>query len=325
MTRRTAKEKRNLVAVTPGGDVTMDHILGFYAVSSIPDRGVSAAKLRKAWIGAGMDPALVPKNRKGVHAFQVACRSVESRRQHTNGDPEKTREVRVEEVLEDANECVYQITILRRDFEERAIDHPRGMRVVFTKKTEDISVEPLEDFAEMVETDADIEERIRQHYEANSTKVPGSKVRRAVRRTLQDVNSTIIARKMYFIPKSGRGAMDELTQALSDVYKDDEYTFYTIPVMNAPDQKAIVEGEFTKEIADRCNKLLQEATSRDEVRSHRLSNMLEEHKECRKLVEKYRDMLDSDLRVADERVLLLNEALEDMVVRAGKGAQTANK
>lgn len=315
---------KNLVAVTPGGDITMDHIIGFHAVSSIPDRGVSAAKLRRAWIGAGMDPALVPKNRRPVHAFQVACRSVESRRQHTNGDPLKTREVRVEEVLEDANECVYQVTLLRRDRAERVIEHPKGMRVVFDKKAEAISTEPLADFEEMEETDADLEERIRQHFDDNSNRVPGSKVRRAIRLSLGSVGSTIIAKKMYFIPKSGRSEMNNLLRALTDVYKDDEYTFFTIPVMNAPDQKAVVEAEFTKEISERCNKLLQEATSRDEVQTNRLSNMLEEQKECRKLVEKYRDMLDSDLRLADERVILLNEALEDLVTRTGKAAQTAN-
>lgn len=87
------RKPRNVIAVTPGGDLTLDHILGWYAVSSIPDAGVSASKLRRAWIQAGMEPNLVPKNRKAVHAFQVACRSVETRRSDTSTSNGRLKQV----------------------------------------------------------------------------------------------------------------------------------------------------------------------------------------------------------------------------------------
>lgn len=313
------RKPRNVVAVTPGGDLTMDHILGWYAVSSIPDAGVSAAKLRRAWIAAGFDPKVVPKQRKAVHAFQVACRSVETRRQSTttNGDTLRTVEVRVDEVLENAAECVYQVTLLVRDEANRVIEHPKGMRIVFTKDEQTITTEPLDRDGYEALVGSHVEESIREHFEANSNKVPGAKVREAVRKTLEGVNSTIIARKMYFIPKGGRGQMEDLREALNDVYKDNEATFYTIPVAHDPGQRALIEAEFTANVRERTNKLLNETRDRDTVRSDKLRNMLDERKEIITLVEKYKDMLDLSLNEADERVDVLNDAIEDLVVRTG--------
>lgn len=322
------RKPRNVIAVTPGGDLTMDHIMGWYVVSSIPDAGVSASKLRRAWIGAGMDPALVPKTRKAVNAFQVACRSVETRRSNTNESFHlKNIEVRVDEVLENADECVYQITYLVRDKDNRVIEHPKAMRIIFGKVSEEIRWEALD---QLVFADDDVlnalGESIKAHFEDNTNKVPGAKVRDAIRRTLESVNSTTIAKKLYFIPKAGRGTLEDLQEALSDVYGDGEYEFHSIPVASDEGQKALIERHFTVNVTDECNRLLGDIRDRlhndKDIRSDRLKNLVERRREITKTVEKYRDLLDMSLEQVDEQVLLLNEGLENLIVKTGSAEVT---
>lgn len=325
----TGKKRRNVIAVTPGGDLTLDHILGFYVVSSIPDAGVSAAKLRRAWIGAGMDPALVPKTRKAVHAFQVACRSIETRRSAKNGS-KRTVEVLVTEVLENADECVYQVTHQVRDKENRIIEHPKAMRVIFTKADESIRWEPLDELIMDNEALNNLGESIRQHFEDNANKVPGAKVRDALRRTFESLNGTTIAKgKLWFIPKAGRSSLDDLAEALASVYgKSENYEFTAIPVASTEGQRELVERHFTMNVTDECNKLLADITARlkddqPDIRSDRLRNMLERKRELEKLVEKYRNALDLSLEQVDQQVLLLNEGLENLVAKTGSAAVAA--
>jgi hypothetical protein len=62
--------------------------------------------------------------------FRSACRSVETRR-HTAAT--KRVEVKVDEVLHNAKECVYQITRLVRDEANAVIEHPKAMTLAFDK------------------------------------------------------------------------------------------------------------------------------------------------------------------------------------------------
>lgn len=328
------RRPRNVIAVTPGGELTLDHVMGFYVVSSIPDRGVSSAKLRKAWIGAGMDPALVPKTRKAVNAFQVACRSIETRRGNgnANGDHDSLKqvEVRVDEVLENAAECVYQVTHLVRDKSNRIIEHPKAMRVIFDKHKQAIRWEPLDQL--VMDSDAleALGRAIQDHFDANANKVPGAKVRDAIRRTLEGLNGTPIAKgKLWFAPKAGRNSLEELREALASVYGDeDAYEFSTIPVANDEGQKKLVERHFSVNVTDECNRLIADITERlkngSGVRSDRLRNMLEDKRRIEQQVEKYRDMLDLSLGQVDEQVLLLNEGLERLVTETGSAAVAAS-
>lgn len=323
------RKPRNVIAVTPGGDLTLDHILGWYAVSSIPDAGVSASKLRRAWIQAGMEPNLVPKNRKAVHAFQVACRSVETRRSDTSTSNGRLKqvEVRVDEVLENQDECVYQITHLVRDKDNKIIEHPKAMRVIFSKQDQQIRWEALDQLVLDHESLNALGQRIQAHFDENSDKVPGAKVRDAIRRTLESLNGTSIAKgKLWFIPKAARNSLDELQEALATVYSPGEYEFETIPVASSEGQKKLVERHFAMNVTDECNRLLADISDRikndKSIRADRLKNLVDRRREITKQVEKYRDLLDLSLGQVDEQVLLLNEGLENLIVKAGRAEVT---
>lgn len=321
------RKPRNVIAVTPGGDLTLDHILGWYVVSSIPDAGVSEAKVRRAWIKIGVDANLIPKNRKAVHTFQLACRSVETRRSDTgatNGALKQV-EVRVDEVLENQAECVYQVTHLIRDKDNKVIEHPKAMRVIFDKDKQEIRWEPLDELVMDNEHLTALGQSIVDNYEANSNKVPGSKVREAIRRTLESLHGTTIAKgKLWFVPKAGRNTLEELEETLQDLYANQQYEFHTIPVASDKGQKALIEKHLTANVREECNRLLVDITTRLKedkgMRSDKMANLVNRRREISKLIEKYRNVLDTSLAEVDEQVLLLNEGIDKLIERTGVSA-----
>src|SRR4051812_13034556 len=110
-------------------DVPPELCAGVLVTTSVPDRPIDPEQLRKLLLAHNLDDALVPERKKisEVHAFQNACRSVETRR----GSKAKgsTTTVAVGEVVTNATESVYQITAEVRDEQMLVIEHPKAMRV----------------------------------------------------------------------------------------------------------------------------------------------------------------------------------------------------
>jgi hypothetical protein len=111
----------------------MEHILGFYALFTVPDQPVSASKLARLWAAEGLPAGVVPNERKAVHAFQYACRSIESRR--TIGVEQSEEQISVDEIYTNPEKSEYQVTRVVRDRANRVIDHPKTMRITFDQDT----------------------------------------------------------------------------------------------------------------------------------------------------------------------------------------------
>lgn len=314
-----ARATRNLVAVTPGGDITKDMILGFYALFYIPDQPVSTSKLRRLWLAEGLDENLVPKNRKAVNAFQVACRSVETRR-HEGGSV-KQEEIKVDEVSENSNACVYQITRMVRDKDQQVIEHPKAMRITFNKESESIKAEKLE--RGHAQALAGIEDAIRAHFEANSSKMPGSKVRAAVRAVLDSMGATNVRRKsggVYFCPKEGQGTLESLQAVFAGLWGEDA-ELHLIACANAEGERKMIERHFTVNVRDEFNELMAEVATRlregTGIRADRLRNIVNRRREMEAHAERYRALLDSNLGDVDEAGRLLDEQIEELVTKVG--------
>src|SRR4051812_24770789 len=129
---------KNLVAVTPGGDITEDMLAGEYLWYSIPEDMLSLASVRRHVQALGLDLDRFPKERRMEHVAQEACRKVEG--VYQNG----TRtEIRAEMVLRNNVEMIYQITKHVADKEKRVVDHPKALRVVFSYEKQTLKFEPL--------------------------------------------------------------------------------------------------------------------------------------------------------------------------------------
>lgn len=307
---------KNMIAVSKDGD----HVMGFYAMFTVPDRFVSASKLSRAWASEGLPMNLVPANRKAVDTFKNACRSVETRRHGAN----RTVEVKVDQVTETPRDCVYQVTHMVRDQAQRQIDHPKALKVTFDKDAQAISYEHLsERYATQLDS---IQEAITASYDANAAKVPGSKVRAAIRGLMDHLQATNVRRKsggVYFVPVSGRTDLDGLTRVLDFLYADDAEV-HLIPCANDDYQKDMVQRHFelnvSSEIDDTISKIADRLQSSRKVRSDALGNFFVKRKELGELRSKYAEMIGSELATVNEKLSLMDEQLNALMEKAGETA-----
>lgn len=311
------RRPKNVVAKTPNGDITTEMILGYIALVSIPNQPVSATKLRRLWMIEGLEEKLVPKQRRSVDVFMAACRSIETRR--TDAATERVHEIKVDRVLESSDECVYQITQLVRDKEHRVIDHPKAMRLVFTAKDGKIKDEALDDKALYKEL-KQLATVVRDDFDRNSSKVPGSKVRAAIRATLADQLATRIQNKgVFFVPKAGRNTLDAIQNVIEGLYHSgDEAEIGIIPLASDQPEKDMVRKHFEGNVSDEVDTLLAECSSRlksdQPVRADRKSNLVSQRKQIGAAVERYQDLLDGKLDVLHEGLKLLDNALEELLI-----------
>jgi hypothetical protein len=322
------RRPKNVIAVTPGGDITLDMLIGFYAMFSVPEKAaggsaISSAKLRRLWMAEVGDPGtMIPKTPKAVHAFQRACRSVESRRPADEADSRVT-EIKVNKVLENAEECVYQINRLIRDRDEKLIEHPKAMRITFTAKDQGIVSEPLD--AEEAEVLFGIDDRIREHFEANSAKISASKVRAAFRRTLEEIGGTKVVRNgVYFIPRTGHETLLALQRVLEITYgADSSAELHLIPAADTGSEKDMIAKHFTVNASKEADKLIATVAHylkdrEGDVRSNKLKNIIAARRRLATSAEKYSDILDTELTLVAEKMEILDDQIETLAVKSGK-------
>ncbi len=243
--------------------------LGKLVTYSMTDDFIPGTKLVRCWAKHGLDPNDLPDVRSGLHNFQSACRSVETRRRNGAGV-----EVKVDEVVNNTGECVYQVTRMVRDKTLKVIEHPKAMTVAFDKKLETISVRELEDYNLLRE----LEDAIRTHFAKNAKAIPGQKIRNTVRATLLKVGAQNLRRKaggLYFVPHQysvaapGGGTKMQDTQptldGLAGVFEElygHRGDFWTMPLLDSADAQKMVAKHFAINVASASEELLTEAVNR---------------------------------------------------------------
>ena len=243
--------------------------LGKLVTYSMTDDFISGTTLVRCWAKHGLDPNDLPDVRSGLHNFQSACRSVETRRRNGAGV-----EVKVDEVVNDATECVYQVTRMVRDKTLKVIEHPKAMTIAFDKKLETIAVRELEDY----QTLRGLEDAIRTHFSKNAKAIPGQKIRNTVRSTLLKIGAQNLRRKaggLYFVPHQysvaapGGGTQMTDTQptldGLAGVFEDlygHRGDFWTMPLLDSADAQKMVAKHFAINVASASEELLTEAVNR---------------------------------------------------------------
>jgi len=318
---------KNVVAVTPGGNITMDHIMGFYTLFSLPNEPVSASKLHRIWISEGLPPDMIPNSRAAKNNFQQAARSIENRSRRTDADKKRT-EIEVDPVIEDADRVIYQVTKLKRDQFNEVIDHPKAMKVTFDKNTELMTWEPLDKLEDMDESDLKgLFDLIQNHFDKNAKKVPGARIRAAIRKLVKEVGGTPIIRKkqggsggIYFVPKDGRDYLDSVKVVLSEMFGDNA-EMHLIFAASADGERELVERHFTTNVSQEIDGLMAEVTEalRGEgrkMRSDRIGNILQQRKLLGSHREKYADLLGTTLEETEIKLGLLDQQLESLVLQS---------
>lgn len=313
-----AARRKKMTAVSEdfGGE-----LLGRLATFTLPDEGINGAKAVRIWHKHGLDVNMLPNVRQPAHVFQSACRSVETRKR----DNGHSIEIKVDEVLNDSKECIYQITRMVRNKAEKLIDHPKAMRVNFDKTLGTITVDALEDYKAL----RGLEDAIREHYEKNAKKIPGQKVRNAVRDTLLHIGAQNLRRKaggLYFVPREYRAGeqgeeaatlpvLDGMKGALTDMYGE-RADFYVIPVASDEDMKTMVRKHFVINVAEQASELTLKALNRVRqgkgdrgVRSDLLANLINDRRRLGTAIRDYKSLVGDEMKDLEANVKDLDDAL----------------
>jgi hypothetical protein len=294
-----------------GGVIPREFLLGYGLAFTVPDRAVSGVRLVRVWGMSGLlDPDLVPRKREPVDAFRVACRSVETRRR--NGG-EHVTEIKVDEIVNNPDECVYQITRMVRDKEHRVIEHPKAMRVVYHKEKGTINTEPLD--PQTFRLLRGLADGIRDHFEKNATKVTGYKVREAIRRTLEHQGATLLKPSLYFAPVDSYEILIALRDVLEGLYSNSDAGMFLFPQVNGEYEKGMIEDAFTMNTGAALDEMLADVVNHQksgQIRQDKLDNLFAKHANMQTTIERYKGLLNSELASVDEKRGLFMEALENL-------------
>jgi hypothetical protein len=323
--------KKNLVAVTPGGDITEDMLAGEYFWYSIPDAMQSLARVRKAWKDCGLDVERLPKVRRSEHVFQEACRLAE--RRTVNGE---IVEIRAEAVLHTADEVVYQITRHVWDQKNRKIDHPKALRVTWNKKDGTLKFERLPGAGDEVKS---IEDGIREHVEKNATKIPGHKLRTVLRHYVEDIGAENMrgnAGAVYFMPKAnryrskdgqvvdidGREFVGQVIAMLTSIYGRADV--HRVPCVNDEGQRAYLEQKFIENCSedvesfrDRALELVESKDGRARgFRKDVVENMISARERFVERKSKFEKILGREIQSLEQDMTLADAALSKFLQAA---------
>lgn len=249
--------------------------LGYITWFSVPDRPVNVKTLKKHWLMAGLDPTPLPADPRALYLFKRAMREQEGKVRNADGSITQTEVV---DVLETGEHCIYQISRVVRDVDERVVEYPKTMRAVYLKATEEIKYDRLGDAKR--EEVLPMMEAIQDYFERNTKVVDGRKVRTLVRDFLKDdsdeqgktvglsgENLRGKAGGVYFIAARYKDELDGLAQALEGLYEDEGATYglYTVPLADTASEREMIRRHHVantlKEIQDAMadvSKLLRE-------------------------------------------------------------------
>lgn len=340
---------KNLVAVTPGGPITDQHIVGYYTWYSISDEMKSLERVRREFRAAGLDVDRLPKSRRLADVAAEAVRKIEHGPRR-NGTIVETR---VEQVVNTSDEIVYQVTRHVWDMAKRQIDHPKAMRVVFEKDTGEFTFEPLDRGQEI----DGLEEAILANFEANTTKIPGHKLRTILRHYIEDMGAESMrdGGAIYFLPKQVRVSkrvvekdvnddeivrrevtelhggefLDKIRTMLTAVYG--KTTMHVIECIDDAGQREYLEERFIEncetDLEEYRDELLELIATKDKrtrgFRKDLVNNLIERKLQIDERRKRFEDMLGGTIGRLDKNMELADAALQKFLTETQQPEEVA--
>jgi hypothetical protein len=311
---------KNAVAVR--GDTQGLDLLGRLVSYTFPDDPIPANKVLRSWAKHGLDVNDLPDVRSSTHLFQSACKSVEVRRR-ANGH---SIEIKVDEVLNNAQECVYQVTRLVRDRAEKVIEHPKAMTLRLNKALDTIEVRELEDYA----AHRPLEEAIREHFQKHAKDLTGQKIRNSVRDVLLGIGAQNLRRKaggLYFVPDAYKlpdggvvdtlPILDGLAGFLEDMHGD-RADFYRIPLLSDDAAEEMVAKHFAINANEQAQELVEKAVNRLRqgkgrgVRADLMANLYNERRKLLGMVDQYDKLVTLERDEIDRNIADLDKQMQEL-------------
>lgn len=306
-----------LIAVPDGGQAfDPAHFAGVQVATSVPDRPVEADQARDSFQRHGLDLALLPTKRRPEDDFANACASIGTKRGKTaNGTRER---IDVGFVTENPAEVVYQIDREVIDKANRVIEHKKSMRVVFDKSTanggDPIRVETpgtLEDYQAL----AHLEQAIRDHFDTHRGKIPGAKIRAAIRFYFLDrMGATRWADKqsVYFVPIEHYETVEKLGHMVGDLYPDDG-DFTVLPLANTKGVLEIIADKHAAHVKQDAQQLLSEIAdlrkSGRKIQSSTVARLVQTRRTLGQRRKRMTEIIGQETQTASAALDMLDEQL----------------
>lgn len=337
--------KQNLVAITPGGEITDEHLAGRYFWYSIPQQSLSLARVKRAFKEAGLDESILPDTRRGEHIMMEACSSVE--RVEQNG---RRIEIHADQVDRTSDFLIYQITRHVQDKQNRVIEHPKALRVLYGFDSGKLSFEALGG-ATTEEVQFLIDE-IQDYFDTHGTKLSGHNFRTILRHYVEGAGAENMRGQsggVYFmlretkLPSSSKlrdfhgdsinGAefIAAVKTALTGIYGRAP-EFHEIPCINDEGQREFLKRKFLencsedlKAYRDECLELVRSTQLAPEdggrkrgFRSDKREGMIERRQDMNLRREQFAAVLGDTLGELDRDMELADKALAKFIKEAGE-------
>jgi hypothetical protein len=300
--------------------------LGYLTWFSVPDESVGLRALKLALAKAGLPPTLAPKDTKAINTFKRAMREQEGRKRV--GDV--IHETDVVQISESADDCVYQISTVVRDLDERVVDYPKAMRVIFMKNddTDPIKYNALGGVSRPEVLG--MMESIQDFYDKNTSKITGARVRGVVRnyirseadetRKVEGLSGENLRGKaggIYFIPERHAEQVEALSEMLHDLYKGRAY-LHAVPLADSASERELVRRhhmanarEEIKEAMQEVRKLRTEQRERA-VRSDVIANHWSRFRALQRRAGEYASILGDEQEEINDMARMLQEQLKKL-------------
>lgn len=301
-------------------------VLGYLTWFSVPDRPVSIKKLRKEWLLAGLDPQALPEDPRSLYLFKRAMRAQEGKVRTEDGGVIETD---VKDVLETGDLCIYQISRVVRDADERQVDYPKAMRVVYNKQAQEMKFDPLGEVprGEILP----MMEAIQDYFENNAKMIDGRKVRTVVRNFLKDdsdeqggivgLSGENLRGKgggVYFIAAKYKDELEALESALDGLYDDGAAYLHSVPLADSASERELVrrhhlnntKHEIEEAMAD-VAKLLR-SDRKHAVRSDVAAHHWRRLRALQRRAAEYKGLLKDENEDIDQATELLQKQLDKL-------------
>lgn len=299
--------------------------LGYVTWFSVPDESIGLKKFRMTLAAHGLPPTLAPKDTKAIDTFKRAMRELEGRKR----DRDVITETTVARVTETSEDCVYQVTQLVRDLDERVIDYEKGMRVVFNKKTEDIGFAMLGGVPRAALLP--LMEQIQDFYEKNGSKVTGARVRGVVRNYLRSEPDELRGQEglsgenlrgkaggVYFILAQHADQLSAMADMLEELYNGRAY-LHAIPMADSATEREIIRRHHVANTRQEMKEVLTEVRSllsadRDRApRSDVIANKWAQYRALERRAAKYASALQDEQDEIQDMAAILRKQLNKLV------------
>jgi hypothetical protein len=295
---------------------------GVLLVSRVADKTYDGDEFGRLWRAEGLDEGFLPAPPNSVHAFRNACRSVETRRAKDSG---KRVEIKVDQAVRNGTECVYQLTRMVRDEQERVIEHEKELRVVYTAAKAQAGVDPIEvdrfHSSELDTTLRAIEARIRARYDFDKGRIPGAKVRELLRDMYQQAQGIPWAGgKVYFVPGDHVDLMERVARVIEQVCGE-HADVELIPLGKGARSRAQLDKHGTRAINADAAALMAQVAERlkngEQVKDQTMNGVLSERARLGAMRKRMEKLIGSETLAINEQLLLLDEQIDALLDKKG--------